>query len=65
MANKTIKIDAIETETPKDKATELTTDEMQNVQGGYWTINQRTGRRVWVDDGNIGTRTGNPGQFFY
>jgi bacteriocin-like protein len=53
MANKTIKIEALETEMPGDKATELTIREMQNVQGGSWRTNPKTGKRYWVDDDGV------------
>jgi len=43
----------------------LTETELEQVSGGYYAINPRTGRRYWVEDyGSLGTRTGGGSQFF-
>jgi len=35
----------------------LTETELEQVSGGSWVINQRTGRRYWVDDNYTGGRS--------
>ena len=42
----------------------LTETELEQVSGGYWAINHRTGRRYWVDE-YTASAVAAPGRFFF
>ena len=44
----------------------LTETELEQVSGGYYAINPRTGRRYWVEDyTGLGGRSSGSGRFFF
>ena len=46
--------------------TKLEETELEQVSGGYYAINPRTGRRYWVEpSGGLGGRSSTGGGFFY